>query len=455
VVRRAKLSAAVVRKSELEKTIRLDSEYYQPEYLLQEEKISRFKAKRLSEFAMIFDGNHMTIEDKFIDAGIRYLRGQDLSNFFISDENPVFIPKDVYDDLERSHIKSGDVLLSIIGTIGNAALVTDKYSKLTGSCKIAIIRPHTVSPYLLAAYLASSIGQAQIARRVRGAVQQGLILPDLKNLLIPSFNERLAVKVENLIKQARKSQKESEDLYNQAQTLLITELGLDKLDLPREDIAIRRLSEIAPVSRIDAEYYHPHKAYAQRWLDKLPGRTISAHFKSVREIYNPPKANTGKSILNFDLNDALRYFVDEAGLMMPENEIGSIKKRMKNGDVIVSRLRSYLKEIALVEVSNDVEAVGSSEFVVLRPKSTEVCPEVLAAYLRSEPVQIILKWSQDGSNHPRFQEEELLAIKLPDRVLKLQGEIRRLIRAGIEAYRDAQRLLSEAKAEVERMIEMK
>ena len=141
--------------------------------------------------------------------------------------------------------------------------------------------------------------------------------------------------------------------------------------------------------------------------------------------------------------------------MTPENEIGSMKKRMKNGDVIVSRLRSYLKEIALVEVPKEIDCVGSSEFIVLRPQSTDVYPEVLPVYLRSEPVQTILKWSQDGSNHPRFQEEELLAIKLPDRVIKLQGELRKLVRSGIEAHRDAQRLLAEAKAEVERMIEGK
>jgi hypothetical protein len=183
--------------------------------------------------------------------------------------------------------------------------------------------------------------------------------------------------------------------------------------------------------------------------------TIADYFKPIREIYNPPQEDTGKSVLNFDLTDALRYFVDETGPMTPENEIGSTKKRMTNGDVIVSRLRSYLKEIALVEVPKGVESVGSSEFIVLRSWSTEVYPEVLVVYLRSEPVQTILKWAQDGSNHPRFQEDELLSIKLPDRVIQVQDEIRKLIRSGIQAHRAANALLTEATVEVERMIEGK
>jgi hypothetical protein len=262
------------------------------------------------------------------------------------------------------------------------------------------------------------------------------------------FNE-----VGKTVRKAYQKWRDSKDLYAQAQALLAAELGLDKLDLPEQNISTRRLSDVAAVTRIDAEYFHPQKAYIQAWLDKLPGKPISAHFKSIREIYTPPQADTGKSILNFDLTDALRYFVDETGPVTPENEIGSIKKRMSNGDVIVSRLRSYLKEIALVEVPKGIECVGSSEFVVLRPQSAEVYAEALAVYLRSEPVQTILKWSQDGANHPRFQEEELLAIKMPDRVIKVQDEIRKTIRSGIQAHRDAQRLLAEAKAQVERMME--
>jgi hypothetical protein len=43
-------------------------------------------------------------------------------------------------------MKLGDVLLSIVGTIGSVALVTEKYQHLTGSCKIAIIRPKSVNP---------------------------------------------------------------------------------------------------------------------------------------------------------------------------------------------------------------------------------------------------------------------------------------------------------------------
>jgi restriction endonuclease S subunit len=79
----------------------------------------------------------------------------------------------------------GDVLVSIVGTIGSVGLVTDRHGKLTGSCKLAIIRPHALPAEYVAVYLASRPGQNEIERRIRGAVQMGLILPDMKEIPVP------------------------------------------------------------------------------------------------------------------------------------------------------------------------------------------------------------------------------------------------------------------------------
>jgi type I restriction enzyme, S subunit len=354
----------------------------------------------------------------------------------------------------RTRARLHDVLLTTVGTIGNAAVANEDIVPANMDRHLGIIRIRQnvdVDPYYLATFLNSELGRFQTWRESTGNVQLNLFIEKIKTLLVPIGNSYNAIGDKTRLAYAK--YRESKALYIQAQSLLTAELGLDKLVLPPNNISIRHFSGITTTTRIDAEYYHPQKAYIQQWLDKLPGKPISAYFGSVREIYTPSSIDTGKSILNFDLTDALRYFVDENGPTIPENEIGSLKKRMKNGDVIISRLRSYLKEIALVEVPQEVACVGSSEFIVLRSLSQELYPEALNVYLRSEPAQTILKWSQDGSNHPRFQENELLAIKIPDQVLNLQDEIRGLLRSGIDAYRDAQRLLVEAKAAVEQLIE--
>lgn len=440
---------SAIKMSELEGYQRIDAEYYQPGYFRLLQSLDAAKAQPLKQFAK-------SVKRKFTPT-----MGQSFNYIEISEVdlttgriNAVEMAGEEAPSRAQFVVKAGDVIISAVRPARNAvALISEKQSGFVCSSGFIILRPNKIPPEFLFASLKARHVSTLLDRRTTATMYPAVSEADVLDtpILIPS--PEVISRIAERVTKATNKEEESILLYAHAQALLAAELGLDKLDLPTEGISTRWLSAVVTASRIDAEYYHSQKAYVQDWLDKLPGKAISTYFKSVREIYNPPQADTGKSILNFDLTDALRYFVDETGPMIPENEIGSIKKRLRNGDVIVSRLRSYLKEIALVEVPKGVECVGSSEFIVLRPLSIEVYPEALAVYLRSDPVQTILKWSQDGSNHPRFQEDELLAIKLPDRVIKVQGEIRKLIRSGIQAYRTANDLLAEAKAEVERLIE--
>jgi restriction endonuclease S subunit len=432
---------------------RLDPEYYQPHYLAMQAKLKAVGAVTIETFADANDGFHESPE-WVEESGIPCISAKCVKdNYFVlttmgqvnlaqRDKNPT------------KEARVDDVLLTSVGTIGNCAVVQKEILPAIMDRHVGIIRIRkdaNIDPYYLAAFFNSKYGRFQTWRESTGNVQLNLFIEKINKLLVPvgpQFNA-----VGKKVRTAYDKFCESEQLYAEAERLLAAELGLDRLDLTTEDVTTRRLSDILNFRRFDAEYFHPQKAFVQEWLGNYSGKTIGEYFKPVREIYDPPAFDTGKSILNFDLTDALNYFVDEDGEMTPENEIGSIRKWLKRGDVIVSRLRSYLKEIAYVNVPQGVSAVGSSEFIVLRQLRKDVPPELLIVYLRSKPVQAILKWSQDGSNHPRFNENELLAIRLPDIVLKLQDEIRRMVQSGFQANKDAKRLLAEAKSEVERLIE--
>jgi restriction endonuclease S subunit len=168
-------------------------------------------------------------------------------------------------------------------------------------------------------------------------------------------------------------------------------------------------------------------------------------------LWDPAQAAKAEKVRNYDLNHALEPFLDDVDAQ-PVTEIGSTKKRMQNGDVVISRLRSYLKEIAVVRTSDTVPTLGSSEFIVLRPKSKAISAETLMVYLRCPLVQTVLKWSQDGSNHPRFNADDLLAIPVPDAVLQSQSKIDALVKKSREQRSESLKLLALAKQTVEDMI---
>lgn len=179
---------SIVYKSKLERTTRIDAEYYRSDFISLIDTLTRKKTSKLTDLCNISDGNHMSIAKYFIDdsSGVPYFRGQDISGFFIENVTPVFIPEEIYHSpwMERSHFNADDILLTIVGTIGSISLVTERFQKATGSCKIAILRPEQISSKYLSAFLLSKYGQQQLKRSIRGAVQTGLILEDFDQFLI-------------------------------------------------------------------------------------------------------------------------------------------------------------------------------------------------------------------------------------------------------------------------------
>jgi len=166
--------------------------------------------------------------------------------------------------------------------------------------------------------------------------------------------------------------------------------------------------------RLDAEFYHPEKLEAMKRLSKLGVSTISENFRNIKETFNPARhrlATTPARV--FDLSDVSSFLLEEGTKVEKADEVGSTKKIIRQNDVLISRLRPYLKEVSFVGF-NDIQKLASTEFVVLRKrKDSKIPPQALFAFLITDEVQKILFWSQGGTEHPRFSETLLTGLELP------------------------------------------
>ena len=147
------LEISEIRLSDLERTTRIDAEFYQKKNLFIEQVLDKWDKSAFSKCFNVSDGNHMSISDDFCNEGVPYYRGQDIYNLFIENSNPLYISKGAYNKaaMRRSYLKKGDVLMSIVGAIiGNSALVTSD-REATCSCKLAILRScdESIMPCLL------------------------------------------------------------------------------------------------------------------------------------------------------------------------------------------------------------------------------------------------------------------------------------------------------------------
>ena len=77
------------------------------------------------------------------------------------------------------------------------------------------------------------------------------------------------------------------------------------------------------------------------------------------------------------------------------------EKKGSYGDIVISRLRSYLKEIAVITSVIDNQ-VFSSEYMIYNPKSNILSSNTLMAFCLTKYVQTILDYSQSGSAAPSF-----------------------------------------------------
>ena len=357
--------------------------------------------------------------------------------------------------MERSYLKRGDVLLSIVGTIGELSLVASHQPPATCSCKLAILRPRDVLPEFLAVFLRSEHGQNQIEQLTRGAVQKGLILKDMDQLWVPRLSKEFEKRIAQVVHTSRNTQEQSERKQKEAEDTLLEALGLADWTPPEPLSYSARASDAFAAGRIDAQYFMPAKEQVRRSLAAMSGDSLGERMDSIRDMFVPDRAPATMKLRNYDVTDALVSLLDAEKEPSFAAEIGSNKKTFKDGDVTISRLRAYLREIAVVRTCDDIRSVGSSEFIVLRPKKgqCDISPETLMVFLRSAPVQTILKWCQDGSQHPRFSEGDLLSIPVPDVVSRVSVQITTIVKESFTARHLARQLLEAAKRAVEIALE--
>lgn len=142
----------------------------------------------------------------------------------------------------------------------------------------------------------------------------------------------------------------------------------------------------------------------------------------------------------YDLTHSLGNFMID---VEPTQEIGSNKKEAIKGDFVISRLRSYLKEMAVIQPKNFKQLL-STEYLVYRPKTNLLSSNTLLAFSLSRIVQIILNYSQYGTEHPRFYEFVFNEMPIPKCLLLINTEIDSIMNKAYEALEESKELYKKA-----------
>ncbi len=450
---------SIIQKSQLEGAHRIDAEYYQPEFLNVKDTLLSKEYFVLGKHAFITDGEHGSVE--FTDHGIRYLTAENIQEGFINSSDARFVSELVDKRNRRASLLPDDVVISIKGTVGQAAIAFDE--NIPSNMNRDVSRIHvkdSINPYYLVAFLNSKFGRGQTLRESSGNVQQMTTLGRIRELLIPIISDSDASEIELIIRKARNELKNSETSYQQAEDLLLEELGLSTfaqdLDDNKELSWIVNLSDVKSANRVDAEYFQPKY---EKILKKLKGKqtdVLKNHFQILRgknfAYYHEGEAGVIKT------KQLRKQFIDFQVEDRTKNE--TIQKEnlptIKDSDVVFASMG--VGSLGKTNIFYAFETNGTftidSTIRIFRSKNLDILPEVLAVYLSSSIGQeLIYKYIVGSSGIISIYENYLSNFPIPVLPKETQQKIAELVRMSHGARKKSKELLEEAKRKVEEMIE--
>ena len=334
---------SIILKSELEGNLRLDAEYYQPEYLNLEKRFDSLKTKvidEISESVISFGAYSLTSYIEWQKSGVPYINVGDIHNGYINLDNVKYISEKVNEILKKSQVKNGQVLLTMAGTIGNAAVAHNFLKIANANQAIAKIKLlSNFSPYYLTAFLNSKYGLLQTQRQIVSSVQSNIFLGTIKQFKVPIFDNKIMESIGDVYKSFLDELENSKLLYQEAEDLLLEELGLKDFESENKFFSIVNLSDVKNANRFDAEYFQGeynklNKKISNYKVNKLEYfvKNYSTGFPFKSENYQ----EIGIPLIR--INNIKRGYLDlNDTAYLSENDYQlSPKDTAKTGDIVLS-----------------------------------------------------------------------------------------------------------------------
>jgi len=228
----------------------------------------------------------------------------------------------------------------------------------------------------------SDLGRKLLVRKARGAIQTGLNLDDLKTVLVYLPNLKFQELIAKIVDFAKLSIERSKDVYQQAEDLLLSELGLKDWQPTEETVAVKSFAEsFLSSGRLDAEYYQPkYDQLIERLKEKIEltplGDLLTFNQRGKQPIYigNKDEYNLGLPVIN-------SKHVREGEVLFTDNRYAYILcQTIKKNDILINGTGKGTIGRSAPYLYSD-EAIADNHVTILRTNFLD--PAYLSLYLNS------------------------------------------------------------------------
>ncbi len=451
---------------------RLESDFYTSDSMIFKKSLTGAK---------IIDFVQYGTSEELNEDGIGYpiLRLNEFDSNFIKtpSKSSNKISENVYENLK---LYKDDVLICRTNgnpkLVGKSAIVPMNYEFAYASYLFKV-RPKIdlINSSTLVTYLNSKYGRMEIEKHSMVGNQANFSPAKFREINIPIFDKKFNLKIEENTYLAFNLLIKSQELYSQAESILLKEIGLEKevtglnpVEVTNQavegsnpsmftnngankNVNVKSFKDSFGVTgRLDAEYYQ--KKY-EVVIEKI--KSYKNGFEplfiacNLKDSNHNPKENQEYNYIelsNIGKTGDINGCTTELGKNLPSRA----RRIVNTNDVIISSIEGSLQSCAVVgkEYNN---ALCSTGFYVIN--SEKINSETLIVLFKSDLMQSIMKQNCSGTILTGMNKYEFQNILVPLIEKKAQQEIAQLIEESFSLKKQSEYLLEVAKRAVEIAIE--
>lgn len=442
---------------------RIDSNTYLKEFLQTEQVLSAKPTLSIEEVSVSvqnFGAYSLCNYINFVEEGIRFLMAQNIRENYIDWNASEFIDEKSHEMLWKSHCHKGQVLITMAGYVGRAA-VYDKDEVISSNQAIAkITLKNPENAFLTSTFLNSKHGQNQIHRLQTATAQPNINMSLIKALKIPVFSVIFSCHISSLLLNSNNYKNDSDITYKKAEQTLLEAMGLADFKPSTQNTNIKTFAQSFGASgRLDAEHYQSKYDYLEKMfnqferikLQDLVNYPISSGITPKAGGDDYTDAENGVPFVRaVDLQNGL-VSIDNFNYIKPEIHTGILKRtQLKQNDFLFS-IAGTVGRCAIFE--HAFEANINQAVAILRFNDERVNPYYLMIFFNSYiGKEFVEKYSRQGlQTNLNLAEVGDLSIPIID--LATQDKISQLVQQSFSLKAESERLLNLAKRAVEIAIE--
>lgn len=435
---------------------RIDSNTYKKDYILTEKFINskaHSTIEGLSTSVQNFGAYSLCNFINFVEKGIPFLMTQNVRHNYIDWNIEKFLDKESHELLIKSHCKNGQILITMAGEYLGRVAVYDKNFISSSNQAIAKVTPKEgISPYIISTFLNSKHGQNQINRFKTLTGQPNINMSLIKMLLIPSFANILSTKIENLLISSEDKRDFSFEKYNQAESLLLNELGLYNWHPTEANTEVKSFkNSFLQSGRLDPEYYQPKYDVLTAKIKQAEHYKLSDLVKIKKSIEPGSAAYLDDGIPFIRVANLSKFGLSEPDIHLSVTHQQDLENLFPKKDTI---LLSKDGSVGIAyKVEEDLKVITSGAILHLTVKSEKIIPDYLTLVLNSVLTQLQAERDAGGSIIQHWRIGEIENVLIPVIAMDKQQQIAQLIQQSFFLKKQSEELLQTAKQAVELAIE--